>query len=116
VLAGVIDVDDEDGEGEVFGGDGLVVGGAVDEDHDQTGLAHAAPNGFAEDAIAEIGAGFDGGDIGGGGGVAAGPTVVIDGGLREDAAEFGFVCFGRPLVLLFVLVYSDRRMGVPVPS
>jgi hypothetical protein len=53
VFAGVVEVDDVDGAGEMGGGDGFVVTGTVGEDDDLLGVVTAAAKGFLVDAQAE---------------------------------------------------------------
>src|SRR5450631_1070804 len=88
MLPGMIKIHDLNGAGKVLVGQIPDPDGSVAEDHFEFGpLPSSAPS-FAIDAVAELFGGFDGTHIGGGIGVADGPSFVVHGGLREYATEF----------------------------
>ena len=91
---------------------------SIADDHLLVGSAPAAMAGFRIQALAELLCGLDGTGIGGRVRVANGKTLLIIGGLGEDASQFDFpgtsglaVDFARPTPSV-----SARTMGTPVPS
>src|SRR5258706_15800068 len=87
VLAGVIEVDDRSGLGEMLAGQVPDPRGAVAEEHQLADVAGAAAAGLAAHQEAELGGGGEGGQ--GGGGV-RGPgrgAVLVEAGLGEGATK-----------------------------
>src|ERR1035438_3423560 len=88
MLPGMIKIHDLDGAGKVLLSQIPDPNGSVADDHFEFGPLPSSAPGFAIDAVAELFGGFDGAHIGGGIGVADGPSLVVHGCLSEHATEF----------------------------
>src|ERR1700730_18508943 len=109
MLPGMIKIDDLNGAGKVLVGQIPDPHGAVADDHFELGpLPSSAPD-FAIDAEAELLGGFDGADIGGGVGVADGPSFVIDRSLVEHASEFTLARTGALALGSYGPAFGFRR-------
>src|SRR5260370_40989417 len=87
MVPGMIKIDDLNGAGKVLVGQIPDPDSSVADDHFELGPLPSSAPGFAIDAEAELLGGFDGTCVGGGAGVADGPSFVIDGGLGKHAPE-----------------------------
>src|ERR1700729_3095108 len=94
MFPGMVKIDDLHSAGEVLIGQVPYANGPVGKDDFDGGPLPTSAPGFGIDAVAELFGGFDGSHIGGGSGVADGPSVFIHGDLRKDGAEFAFACAG----------------------
>jgi len=99
VFAGVVEVEDLLGIGEVDAGVLPNPRGPVSEIRSALRGGVAAAQRFGPQEGAQVAAVFKSADVGGGAGVAHGLALVVDGGLGEDTAEFDFVGAGRTVGL-----------------
>jgi hypothetical protein len=115
VLAGVVEVDDLGGLGELRGGD--VPGGAVAEDGELADVVRAAADALGPDQVPERRGGLESRDDARGGPVADGVAVSVELVLGEEDAELDLAGAGAA-VLAFPLrpAVSFAVMGTPVPS
>src|ERR1019366_8857670 len=102
MLAGVVEVHDLDGDGEVLLTDVPDPNRTISHEDFEDGAIPAAMPGFGVEAQAKLLGSLNGADIAGGTFVAHRTTFRIRGGLGEDTAEFGFARV-RGLAGLFAL-------------
>jgi hypothetical protein len=117
VLAGVVEVHDLGGPGELAGGDAPDPGCAVAEDGELPDVVRAAADALGLDQAGERAGGLEGGDDAGGVPVADRAAVVAGPVLGEEDGELDLAGAGAP-VFAFPLPagVSFEVMGTPVPS
>ena len=102
VLAGVVEVHDLGGLGELAAGDVPDPGGAVAEDRELADVIGAAADAFGLDQAGEHGRGLEGGDVAGGVPVPDRVAVIIELVLGEEHGELDLAGAGAAVLALAV--------------
>src|SRR5438132_13734370 len=94
MLPGMIQIHDLNGAGKMLIGEIPDPDGPVSNDHFDRGPLPTSTPSLRIYAEAELFGSFDGSYVGGGVRIADGPAFLVDGGLREHAAELALACAG----------------------
>src|ERR1700694_3848837 len=107
MLAGMIEVHDENGSGELFGSHIPDPDGAIPQNHFEVRPGPTALEGFAIDAARKLLGGLNSAGVSGGIGVANGTAVGIDTGRGEYGPQFDFASVSR-----LALHFADPAQGL----